>query len=86
MWVVSHGLQRRRYGFGSARVSAVETSPFAMGSVTISAICRATSAMPSSIVIPAAFRGRDASSVRLRASASLQGATAVATWAMSARR
>ncbi len=86
MCLAAHGTQSRRYGAGRRRLSSVDTSPLTVGPATMSRISCAMRARPSSVLIPAAFSGLLASNTRLPASASLNGAVAAATPAMSARR
>nr|WP_197025858.1 hypothetical protein [Nocardioides sp. URHA0020] len=61
-------------------------SPLTTGSVATSRITPAMWSSASSTGIPACFNGREASKIRLAASASLHGATAAATCAASDRR
>ncbi len=80
------GWHSRRYGASSRPVSCADISPFTIGFVAMSRISAATTSRASRTGIPAAFSGREASKIRFAASASLHGAVAAATAAISARR
>ena len=67
-------------------VSRVDISPLTIGSVTIERMASATVSSAVRFGMPAAFRGLDASKMRLPASASENGWVAAATAGRSVRR